>query len=156
LPSSRVCLNRRDVNAWHMVVDRLADKAQRHAAALALCDGDLSARANRGRPLAADKIEALIQGLLHPDPAVRRSCLEILDQHPAPQAVASIVDCLDDSVPRVRWHAVHALVCDACKPGTRYADAGLLRRIAEIAERDPNPRVRRQAQWGLDQLGVSA
>jgi hypothetical protein len=142
------------MNSWHEVVDRLADRAQRHAAALALCDGDLSARANRGRPLPDDRVDALIWGLVHPAPVVRRCCLEILDQHPAPRAVPFIVDCLDDSVPRVRWHAVHALVCDVCKPGMRYSEGVAIARIAEIAERDPSPRVREQARWGLTQLAA--
>ena len=140
------------MNLWYDVVDRFGDRRQRFQAALLLSDGNLGARANRGRPLSEDKIQALIWGLNHPSAVVRRCCLEFLDQHPDPVAIPHIVDCLDDSVPRVRWHAVHALICDVCKPGTSYLSGDIIERIGDIAANDPSAKVRAQAQWGLSQM----
>ncbi len=151
--SSRSTAPQETANPWFAVVERLGIGSERFHAALELTDGRIGARANRGRTLSDAKIEAIIWGLGHDNAVVRRCCLEFLDQHPSAAAVPSIVRCLDDPVPRVRWHAVHALICDVCKPGVQYADHAILERIRALASADPSAKVRRQAQWGLDQLG---
>jgi len=112
------------VNPYLEIVDSFKHRAQRFPALLAMTDGRVGARANRGVALSAEKRAALIWGLEHQNPVVRRCCLELLDQHPDPDALPHIVTRLHDPVPRVRWHAVHALLCDACKPGAA-ADDGL-------------------------------
>ena len=151
--SSKSTAQQETANPWFAVVERLGIRNERFHAALELTDGRIGARANRGRMLGEAKTAALIWGLGHDNPVVRRCCLEFLDQHPSAATVPSIVRCLDDPVPRVRWHAVHALVCDVCKPGVHYADDVVLERIRALASSDPSVKVRRQAQWGLDQLG---
>ena len=119
-----------------------------------MTDGRIGARANRGQKLNDEKMEALIWGLSHENAVVRRCCLEFLDTHPSDKALPHILRCLDDPVPRVRWHAVHALICDACKPGASYVSGEALSRIQALAADDPNPRVRKQARWGLSEAGV--
>jgi len=104
---------------------------------------------SRGKPLAWPKLEALIGGLEHPRPKVRRFCLELLDTHPDPRAVPHVLACLDDEVPRVRWHAVHALGCDFCKAGASFLDEGVRERLREVAERDPSEKVRTEARMHL-------
>ncbi len=137
------------MNPWIEVVDRLAQRAARYEAMLALAVGNLGARASRGRPLSADRVDALVWGLSHPSPVVRRCCLEMLDLHPDPRAAAAIERCLDDPVPRVRWHAVHTLSCEACKAGGSYLDAALRARLKAVAASDPSPMVRAQAAMVL-------
>ncbi|MEM7017009.1 MAG: HEAT repeat domain-containing protein [Pseudomonadota bacterium] len=137
------------MNPWYEVVDRFKIKSERFEAAKQMTDGRVGSRANRGRVLEQDKMDALIWGLRHESPVVRRCCLEFLDTHQTADCVPHIVKCLDDPVPRVRWHAVHALICDGCKPGTSYLTEELLAQIRNIAENDPNAKVRSQAEYGL-------
>jgi hypothetical protein len=61
--------------------------------------------------------------LSHPDPAARRLCLDYLDHLAGPEAAETFAAALDDPVPRVRRHAIHALTCDACKPEGWCVDA---------------------------------
>lgn len=142
------------MNAWIEIVDRLQVRTERMNALRLIEDGRVGARANRARPLPSERIDALIWGLSHPSPVVRRCCLEVLDQHPDDRAIPHIVRCLNDAVARVRWHAVHALTCDACKPGFSYVAAGVLERVRELAVADPSPKVRAAAQEGLERAGA--
>jgi len=137
------------MNSWNEVVDRFRIKSERFEAAKLMSDGRIGARANRGRILSQDKVDALIWGLRHESPVVRRCCLEFLDQHPSTDAIPHIVNCLGDPVPRVRWHAVHALTCDACKPGVSYLSSEVLDRLRAMSDEDTSPKVRSQATWAL-------
>jgi len=142
------------MNPWINVVDKFQVRRERFAALVLMTDGRIGARANRGRRLPPDRVDALIWGLQHDNAVVRRCCLEMLDQHPDERAVPHIVQCLDDDVPRVRWHAVHALICDVCKPGTSYLSGEILDRIRDMAQRDTSVKVRAQAQWGIEHAGA--
>ncbi|HEX7038246.1 MAG TPA: HEAT repeat domain-containing protein [Pseudomonadales bacterium] len=142
------------MNPWIDIVDSLQAPSERMNALRLIEDGRVGARANRGRPLPPDRVDALIWGLSHASPVVRRCCLELLDQHPDDRARPHIVRCLSDPVPRVRWHAVHALICDACKAGTSYLAADVVSRLRELAQSDPSRKVRAQAQWGLQQANI--
>ena len=93
------------MNPYFEVVNRFMNPAERYLAAHSMSAGGRGARENRGKPLPEEKIEALIWGLSHRSPVVRRCCLELLDQHPDRRAVPHIVGALEDPVPRVRWHA---------------------------------------------------
>jgi len=141
------------VNAYFDVVDRLKIPAERHRAAHAMSAGGRGARENRGKQLPTEKIEALIWGLSHVNPVVRRCCLELLDQHPDARAVPHILGMLEDPVPRVRWHAVHALLCDACKAGASFLSADVTARLRRVAELDPSPKVRGYAHRALSENG---
>jgi hypothetical protein len=104
---------------------------------------------NRGQPLSDQKLDALIWGLEHQSPKVRRFCLELLDNNPDDRALPKILACLDDAVPRVRWHAVHALSCDTCKSGVSLLTDEVRERLRQIARHDSSKKVRTQAQARL-------
>ena len=139
------------MNPYYEVVDRLGKAGERYRAAHEMSAGGRGARENRGKQLPAEKIEALIWGLSHESPVVRRCCLELLDQHPDPRAVPHILGALEDPVPRVRWHAVHALLCDACKAGESFLTSDVAARLRRVAEHDPSPKVRGYARWALSE-----
>ena len=137
------------MNVYFDVVDRLEIPAERYRAAHTLSAGGRGARENRGKQLPTEKIEALIWGLSHESPVVRRCCLELLDQHPDARTVPHILSRLEDPVPRVRWHAVHALVCDTCKAGASFLTPDVAARLRQVAEHDPSPKVRNYAHRAL-------
>ena len=140
------------MNPWYEQVERFAVKTERFDASKRFTDGRVGSIANRGVDLGAEKMAALIWGLEHDNAVVRRCCLEFLDQHPSEQATAAIVGCLDDPVPRVRWHAVHALLCDECKPGMSYVTDDVLNQVRRIADSAPSEKVRAQANYGLKRM----
>lgn len=91
---------------------------------------------------------ALTWGALHhPDPPARRLCLDYLDHLAGPEAAGTFTAALADPVPRVRRHAIHALTCEACKPGAWCADA--VTPLRQIIRHDPNPKVRFEALRAL-------
>ena len=141
-------------NPYFAVVDRLKIKEQRYA-----LTSSLSAKPGtrpseqRGEKVSEQKLEALIWGLSHDNPVVRWQCLELLDAHPDQRAVPAILGLLDDPVPRVRWHALHALECDVCKGGESLLDDPILAKIGELAEHDGNKRIRAYAQRIADSQG---
>jgi HEAT repeat protein len=143
------------VNPYFRVVDSLKIPAERYRAARTMSAGGHGARENRGKRLPAEKVEALIWGLSHESPVVRRCCLELLDQHPDPQAIPYIVRALEDPVPRVRWHAVHALLCDACKAGGSFLTPNIAMRLRTVADHDPSPKVRNYARQALSERGAA-
>ena len=71
----------------------------------------------RAGAAAADAVQ---RGLRHTDPAVRRGCCDVFDQAWQPDAADSLVALLDDSDPRVRARAAHALACARCKRPTTW------------------------------------
>ncbi len=142
------------MNPYFEIVDRLKIPAERYQAARTMSAGGRGARENRGKQLPAEKVEALIWGLSHDNPVVRRCCLELLDQHPHPRAVPSILSALEDPVPRVRWHAVHALLCDACKAGESFLTPDVAALLRRVAEHDTSPKVRNYAHRALSERGA--
>ncbi len=143
------------MNPYLEVVDRLKIPAERYRAARTMSAGGRGARENRGKQLPTKKVEALIWGLSRESPVVRRCCLELLDQHPDPRAVPYILSALEDPVPRVRWHAVHALLCDACKAGESFLTPEVAARLRRVAEHDPSPKVRNYAHQALSECGAA-
>jgi HEAT repeat protein len=119
---------------WRQAVDELVSRRPLPAGELSRLDVAL-------RP-------TLVWGALHhPDPPARRLCLDYLD-HLAGRGVAeTITAALDDPVPRVRRHAIHALTCQACKPAGWHVDAVTPLRV--IVARDPSPKVRFEALRAL-------
>ncbi len=141
------------MNDYYALVESLRDPVERYRAA-ALIAGGRGARASRGVRLSSEKIDALLWGLDHPNAAVRRGCLSILDHQPDASVIPYVARKLDDPVPRVRFHAVHALTCDVCKAEHRSLTPELEERIRRIASEDPSPKVRRAAQQGLERMGT--
>ena len=134
-------------NPFFELVDRLKIKKERY-----ILGGLLSAKLGtspseqRGKKVSEQKLEALIWGLSHDNPVVRWQCLQLLDAHPDHRAVSDILNLLNDPVARVRWHAIHALECDACKAGESLLTPTLLSKINLLAKQDENKRVRSYAQ----------
>ena len=141
-------------NPYFDVVDRLKIKEQRYvlSRSLAAKPGTRPSE-QRGEKVSEQKLEALIWGLNHDNPVVRWQCLQLLDAHPDQRAVPAILGLLDDRVPRVRWHALHALECDVCKGGEAFLDAPILAKLRELAEQDENRRIRSYAQRIADSEG---
>jgi hypothetical protein len=91
------------------------------------------------RPLVS--VELVTAGALeHPNPVVRRLCLQLLDHVVDERGIPVLLKALDDPVPRVRRHALHALACDRCKPHALEVD--VVPPLIECARRDPSEKVR--------------
>lgn len=138
-------------NPYIEMVDRLKIRAERYELGnlLSAKPGTRPSK-QRGEKLSEQKLEALIGRLSHDNPAVRWQRLELLDAHPDKRAVPTILDLLDDPVPRVRWHALHALECDVCKGSDSLLDDDILGKIRLVAINDESERVRTYAQRVLD------
>jgi hypothetical protein len=91
---------------------------------------------------------ALAWGALnHPDPPARRLSLDYLDHLAGPEAAETLVAALDDPVPRVRRHAIHARSCHACKPDSWCVDAA--NPLRRIVANDPSAKIRFEALRAL-------
>ena len=137
-------------NPYFEVVDKLKikDERIRWSSIMTALPGRMG-KANRGQPVSKQKLEALIWGLYHRNAAVRWVCLEHLDAHPDASAVPHILKKLEDPVPRVRWHAVHALACDACKDGDSFLSAKVITRLEGVSQTDESKKVRGYASQVL-------
>ena len=62
-------------------------------------------------------LPAVRKGLDHPDPAVRRRCVNLLDHFVDDDTLPALIAAVDDSDPHVAGRALHALACDRCKEG---------------------------------------
>ena len=119
---------------------------------LLLAARDWQVRRAAGEALLAagsDGLSAVVQGLGHPEPPVRRGCLDFLDHHADDLCIDDLRRvALDDPVPQVRRFAVHALGCVRCK--TRPLDIDLNEFLAMIAgRRNENVKVRKEAVYAL-------
>jgi hypothetical protein len=99
----------------------------------------------RGRfDSASLSMELVSQGAIeHPNPAVRWRCLDLLDHHGDDTIGPTVVRALDDPIPRVRRHAVHALTCARCRVGRLAVD--VLAELVRVTLNDSNEKVRLQA-----------
>src|SRR5206468_10784563 len=71
------------------------------------------------------------------------TCCQILDHFLDDSALVDIIDCLDDSEPRVRAWALHTLGCDRCKEGAcRPGEQLFLPAAMRMVRNDPSPHVR--------------
>src|SRR6185312_11744577 len=82
-------------------------------------------------------------------------CAHSLDSYGHPRAVEPLVALSYDPVPRVRWTALHALSCDACKVKRPVAEKAFAR-ASEVALGDESVQVRRHATVAVGQLGGAA
>ena len=92
-------------------------------------------------------LDAVVEGLADPNPAVRRGCAAFMDHHADDRCVPRLFELVNDPVPSVRREAVHALACQRCKPMPLAVDA--LPLLAERALNDPSKRVRLMAVAGI-------
>jgi uncharacterized protein YndB with AHSA1/START domain/HEAT repeat protein len=89
-------------------------------------------------------MDAVIEGLSHPNPTVRRGCAEFLDDHGTEAHVATLLHVVqNDPDAGVRYAAAHSLGCQECKVSPVQVD--LVPPLIEIALSDKSARVRREA-----------
>lgn len=99
-------------------------------------------------------LPALRRGLDHPDPNVRRVCVNLLDHFVDDAAVPDLVAAVDDPDPTVAARALHALACDACKEGAcRPGEDLFVPRAIERLDPATDPKIRASA---IDALGKVA
>lgn len=97
-------------------------------------------------------IPALLRGLKHAHPRVRRGCVDSIDHGGYggdARCVAALLPLLHDPVPHIRRAAWHTLFCERCHDPANcestapvHLDQVVL--LIEIGVNDPNPRLRQQ------------
>ena len=94
-------------------------------------------------------LSAAVEGLQHPEPPVRRGCVDFLDHHADDDCADDLRRvALHDPIPQVRRFAVHALGCVRCKASP--LDIDLIEFFAMVAARsDESAKVRRAAIYAL-------
>lgn len=125
-------------------------QARQHVELLASPDWDersaaISALFSQG----AACLDALVEGLSHPDPQVRLWCADLMDHLADERCSDPLRSALNDPSPDVRRHAVHSLGCQRCKAAPLELD--VVRLLRERALHDRSIRVRRVA---VHQLGL--
>jgi uncharacterized protein YndB with AHSA1/START domain len=96
-------------------------------------------------------MDAVTEGLSHPNPTVRRGCAEFLDDHGTEAHVVTLLHVAqNDPDAGVRYAAAHSLGCQRCKVSPVQVD--LITPLIEIALSDKSPRVRREAVCRLGEL----
>lgn len=96
-------------------------------------------------------MNAVIAGLQHSDPRVRRGCAGFMDHQGTDLCVPLLYEVArHDPVATVRREAVHALGCERCKPSPLHTDGTAF--LIERALEDASIKVRREAVSGLGML----
>ncbi len=97
-------------------------------------------------------IPALLTGLGHTHPKVRRGCVDIIDHGgygADARCIEALIPLLHDPVPHIRRAVWHTLFCERCQDTAKCEVMPLkaLDQVAlliEIGLNDPNPKLRRQ------------
>ena len=93
-------------------------------------------------------LDAVLWGLSHPNARVRRGCAGFLDHHATDACIPQLQwAALHDPASKVRRVAVHSVTCQQCKPSPLIGD--LVGLLVQVAQSDPNRRVREKAIAGL-------
>ena len=93
-------------------------------------------------------LDAVLWGLSHPNARVRRGCAGFLDHHATDACIPQLRwAALHDPASKVRRVAVHSVTCQQCKPSPLIGD--LVGLLVQVAQSDPNRRVREKAIGGL-------
>jgi hypothetical protein len=93
-------------------------------------------------------MEAVIRGLSHPHPRVRRGCAEFMDHHGDDRCVPALLHAArHDPIAYVRRVAMHSYSCQRCKASPLGGD--MVTPLIECALSDGNNRVRCEAIYGL-------
>jgi hypothetical protein len=95
------------------------------------------ARLGKQIPVAAVQVAAIS----HPDPAMRRFCLFLLDHYTSDVSTDTFRRALRDPVASVREGALHGLACERCRHGD-ICVTDVVTDLVEILASDPNAEVR--------------
>jgi len=105
---------------------------------------DWSARRSAMEALAAagpDSLQVALEALSDPNPELRSAALRFIDHHATDACVPQLSQVAqNDPDPVVRRLAVHALICERCKPSPLQLDP--LPVLLDAFRKDPNRRVR--------------
>jgi hypothetical protein len=96
------------------LINKLWDKRIRRSVYRMLKAGGVGDRLAHNMPLLPPVREAIIRGLKHWSPVVRRECLQIIDHHGDDSCLPHVAPLLKDREPRVRRLAEHTLLCQRC------------------------------------------
>jgi hypothetical protein len=94
-------------------------------------------------------IDVLLANVDHPQPRVRFLVAQAMDHFADARCAAPLRAMLRDTVPRVRWAALHSLSCEACKLAPIAQDDHLVELVIALALHDPSIRVRCVATYTL-------
>jgi HEAT repeat protein len=134
------------------LVDLFADKTRRNAAVVALIGGLTSTELRHVKVSAAAR-QALIAGLKHPNSKVRWWCIQLMDHIADDSYVPSLLEVAQtDPTPKNRRHAIHAIVCEVCKPNRQPLTVDVRPELTAIARLDTDLSVREVAQQELAEL----
>ena len=101
-------------------------------------------------------VDALLEGITHPNPRVRYDCVHALDHFADERCLEPLLYALNDPVPRVRRMALHVLSCDVCKLHPLPAHDDLVALVVSRALTDPSINVRRHATVALGSFPCDA
>jgi hypothetical protein len=93
-----------------------------------------------GAPIAQLQAAALH----HPDPFVRRGCLDFLDHHANEESTSVFALALRDPVELVRHTALHSLACETCRT-EELCVPDVVPQLVEVLFADPSPELRHKA-----------
>ncbi|MEZ4670646.1 MAG: HEAT repeat domain-containing protein [Anaerolineae bacterium] len=131
------------------LVDLFADKTQRNEAIVALIGG-LTATELRRVKVSPEARAALVAGLKHPNSKVRWWCIQLMDHIADESYVPFLLEAAQtDPTPKNRRHAIHAMVCEVCKPNRQPLNVDVRAELANIARIDSDLTVREMA---IDEL----
>lgn len=134
------------------LVNMLADKMQRNAVITALVGG-LTATELRQVKVSTEAKAALIEGLKHSNSKVRWWCIQLMDHLADESYLAPLLDtAYNDPTPKNRRHAIHALVCEKCKPDRCRLNIDIREDLRRIIECDPDASVRETALQELAEI----
>jgi hypothetical protein len=102
------------------------------------------ARLGKQIPVAAVQVAAVS----HPDPAMRRFCLFLLDHYASDVSSETFRRALHDPVAAVRENALHGLACERCRHEDIYV-ADVVTDLVEILSSDHNAEVRHKTVAAL-------
>jgi len=140
------------------LVDLLADKSQRYEVIVALVGG-ITATELRKVKVSPEAKQALIDGLNHRNSKVRWWCINLMDHLADESYLPHLLNAAQtDPTPKNRRHAIHAMMCEVCKPTRQplQLDSGLLAQIAAIAHTDGDLSVREMALHELEAFNAKA
>lgn len=85
-----------------------------------------------------------LAALGHPDPFVRRACLDFLDHHANEASAAVFAAALSDPVEPVRNLALHSIACETCR-SEELCISDVVPALIRVLETDPSPEMRHKA-----------